>query len=166
MKVPTLLLALLVSFAFLASSVLCQEAATATADSTETETIQEAPVVTETTTEGAATDDSASALDVDAATDESKEETVEEAAQENAAESEEPVSEQAEEPISESEPVKQEAETTTTEPVQAGPLIDLFGPELYSLEMVDEQTGQLNAEYTNEALAGKNVIGIYFSADW
>jgi hypothetical protein len=159
MKVPTLLLAWFVSLAFLGSSVLCQEAATATADATETETVQEAPAVTETTTEGAATDDSASALDVDAATDELKEEAVEGAAEENVAESEESVSEQA-------EPVKQEAETTTTEPVQSGPLIDLFGPQLLALEILDEQTGQLNAQYTNEALAGKNVIGIYFSADW
>jgi hypothetical protein len=159
MKVSTDLLALFVSLTFLGSSVLCQEAATATADAAEMETVQEAPAITKMTTEGAATDDSASALDVDAATDESKEEAVEGAAEKNVAQSEESVFEQA-------EPVKQEAEMTTTEPVHSGPLIDLFGPQLLALEIQDEQTGQLNVQYTNEDLARKHMIGIYFSADW
>lgn len=51
-------------------------------------------------------------------------------------------------------------------PVQEGPLIDIFGEKLYSFEFLDETTGQINPHYTNEALAGKKVIGLYFSADW
>lgn len=51
-------------------------------------------------------------------------------------------------------------------PMQAGPFIDLFGPTLYSLEMVDETSARINEVYTNEALAGKSVVGLYFSADW
>jgi hypothetical protein len=51
-------------------------------------------------------------------------------------------------------------------PVQTGPLIDIFGPTLLSLQMIDEQHAQLAAEYTSDALRGKKVIGIYFSADW
>ena len=62
-------------------------------------------------------------------------------------------------------------ETTQTteevsEPFQAGPLIDIFGTTLYSFELLDETKGQINAHLTNEALAGKKVIGLYFSADW
>lgn len=60
----------------------------------------------------------------------------------------------------------QPEETEASEPVQSGPLIDLFGPQLYSMEVLDESRGQLSAHYTNEILAGKNVIGVYFSADW
>ena len=52
------------------------------------------------------------------------------------------------------------------EPVQSGPLIDLLGPKLESLKMVDQQSAQVMEHYTNEALAGKSVIGLYFSADW
>lgn len=65
-----------------------------------------------------------------------------------------------------------DANTTTTEeneqsvPVQSGPFIDLFGDTLLSLEMIDETKAQLHVHYTNEALAGKSVIGLYFSADW
>ncbi|KAG7350813.1 alkyl hydroperoxide reductase [Nitzschia inconspicua] len=55
---------------------------------------------------------------------------------------------------------------TEEEPFQAGPLIDLFGPKLQSLKLVDETSAQISEQYTNEALKGKNVIGIYFSADW
>lgn len=51
-------------------------------------------------------------------------------------------------------------------PVQSGPFIDLLGPALYSLEMIDENRAQIQQQYTNEALAGKNVVGLYFSADW
>lgn len=54
----------------------------------------------------------------------------------------------------------------TDEPVQSGPFIDLFGTQLYSMEMVDETSAQLYANYTNEALSGKTVVGLYFSADW
>ena len=50
--------------------------------------------------------------------------------------------------------------------VQKGPFIDLFGDSLLSLEMVDETHAKLNTHYTNEALANKKVIGLYFSADW
>mmetsp|Transcript_26462 Transcript_26462/g.57981 ORF Transcript_26462/g.57981 Transcript_26462/m.57981 type:complete len:252 (-) Transcript_26462:1910-2665(-) len=57
-------------------------------------------------------------------------------------------------------------ETEATEPVQSGPLIDLLGTKLQSLKMVDDQSAQVVEHYTNEALAGKKVIGLYFSADW
>jgi thiol-disulfide isomerase/thioredoxin len=58
--------------------------------------------------------------------------------------------------------------STTTEeaPVQTGPFIDLLGPSLLSLEMVDETHAQLASHYTNDALRGKSVVGLYFSADW
>ena len=49
---------------------------------------------------------------------------------------------------------------------QEGPFIDLFGDTLLSLEMVNASHASLNQFYTNEALAGKKVIGLYFSADW
>jgi hypothetical protein len=52
------------------------------------------------------------------------------------------------------------------EPVQVGPLVDLLGPKLQSLQMVDEQTAQIVEQYTNDALNGKKVVGLYFSADW
>uniref|UniRef100_A0A6U6IM66 Thioredoxin-like fold domain-containing protein n=1 Tax=Odontella aurita TaxID=265563 RepID=A0A6U6IM66_9STRA len=51
-------------------------------------------------------------------------------------------------------------------PVQSGPFIDLFGGSLLSLEMIDEKQAQMHSHYTNEALKGKKVIGLYFSADW
>lgn len=51
-------------------------------------------------------------------------------------------------------------------PIQSGPLVDLLGPALLSLELIDESTAQLQPHYTNEVLAGKKVIGLYFSADW
>jgi hypothetical protein len=57
-------------------------------------------------------------------------------------------------------------ENVADEPVQSGPLIDLLGTQLYSMEIVDETSAQINAHYTNEVLAGKKVIGLYFSADW
>jgi hypothetical protein len=57
-------------------------------------------------------------------------------------------------------------EKVAAEPVQSGPLIDLLGTKLQSLEILDEQSAQVKEHYTNEALAGKNVIGLYFSADW
>jgi hypothetical protein len=70
--------------------------------------------------------------------------------------------------------VAQEAETQTAhhqeqipdEPVQAGPLIDLLGKKVYSMTIVDETSAQIHEHLTNEALAGKKVIGLYFSADW
>jgi nucleoredoxin len=59
-----------------------------------------------------------------------------------------------------------EDEEPLAPPVQTGPLIDLFGPSLLGLEMIDEQHAQLTANYTSDALRGKKVIGVYFSADW
>lgn len=55
---------------------------------------------------------------------------------------------------------------TEKAPVQSGPFIDLLGPTLLSLEMVDETHAQLASHYTNDALRGKSVVGLYFSADW
>ncbi len=55
---------------------------------------------------------------------------------------------------------------TTPPPKQSGPFIDLFGENLLSLKMVDETHAQIETHLTNEALAGKKVIGVYFSADW
>ena len=52
------------------------------------------------------------------------------------------------------------------EPEQLGPFIDLLGPYLYSLELIDETQAQIIPHYTNEALKGKKVVGLYFSADW
>jgi thiol-disulfide isomerase/thioredoxin len=51
-------------------------------------------------------------------------------------------------------------------PLQSGPFIDLFGPVLLSLEMLDEKHAQLAPQLTNDALKGKKVVGLYFSADW
>ena len=61
---------------------------------------------------------------------------------------------------------KNEQPVETTVPVQNGPFIDLLGETLLSLEMMDERHAQLHSHYTNEALQGKKVIGLYFSADW
>lgn len=49
---------------------------------------------------------------------------------------------------------------------QSGPFVDLLGHQLYSLEMIDETQAQLVPQYTNDALKGKKVVGLYFSADW
>lgn len=52
-------------------------------------------------------------------------------------------------------------------PLQTGPLIDIFGQQLLlSLEMVDENSAELRPHFTSDALRGKKVIGVYFSADW
>jgi nucleoredoxin len=51
-------------------------------------------------------------------------------------------------------------------PVQTGPLIDIFGQQLLSLEMVDTTSAELRPHFTSDALRGKKVIGVYFSADW
>ena len=60
-----------------------------------------------------------------------------------------------------------EAEATPDQlPEQSGPFIDLLGAQLYSLEMIDETQAQLTPQLTNEALKGKKVVGLYFSADW
>lgn len=57
-------------------------------------------------------------------------------------------------------------QTEPDRPIQSGPLVDLFGEQLLSLKMIDETHAQLETHYTNEILAGKKVIGVYFSADW
>ena len=68
---------------------------------------------------------------------------------------------------SQSEDATDKASATEEQPIiQKGPFIDLFGDTLLSLEMVDETHAKLNTHYTNEALANKKVIGLYFSADW
>ena len=51
-------------------------------------------------------------------------------------------------------------------PAQSGPFVDILGEVLLSLEMVDETHAQVHQHYTNEALSGKKVVGLYFSADW
>lgn len=68
------------------------------------------------------------------------------------------------------EKVKENVEETQAEtaapPVQSGPLVDLLGPSLFSLDMVDETHAQFVQHTTSDALRGKKVIGLYFSADW
>ncbi len=61
---------------------------------------------------------------------------------------------------------KQESQPEVMPVVQVGPYIDLLGDMLLSLEMVDEAHAQVHQHYTNEALSGKKVVGLYFSADW
>lgn len=51
-------------------------------------------------------------------------------------------------------------------PQQTGPLVDIFGETLLSLVMIDNKNAQLEVHNTNDALKGKKVIGVYFSADW
>eukprot|EP00977_Amphora_coffeiformis_P001527 scaffold296_cov102-Amphora_coffeaeformis.AAC.15 len=63
----------------------------------------------------------------------------------------------------EAQPVQSE---TVEPPLQSGPFVDLFGPTLLSLEMTSETTATLNEHLTNDALQGKKVVGLYFSADW
>ena len=58
------------------------------------------------------------------------------------------------------------SDSNTEAPIQSGPLIDLFGPTLLSLEFTDSTTAQFKEHYTNEILRDKKVIGVYFSADW
>lgn len=60
----------------------------------------------------------------------------------------------------------QEQVSEMEEPVQSGPFIDLLGNHLYSMEILEGNQAQLNAHYTNEILADKKVVGLYFSADW
>ena len=64
------------------------------------------------------------------------------------------------------EEVSEQTADSPSPPVQSGPFFDLFGPTLLSLEMLDETHAQLTPQYTNDALRGKKVIGLYFSADW
>lgn len=57
-------------------------------------------------------------------------------------------------------------EEDPVEPVQVGPFIDLLGTKLLSMNMVDKTHAKMELHYTNEALSGKKVVGLYFSADW
>ncbi|KAL3802243.1 hypothetical protein HJC23_001787 [Cyclotella cryptica] len=63
-------------------------------------------------------------------------------------------------------PDEQQQSQQQQPPTQSGPFIDIFGEVLLSLEMVDETHAQVHQHFTNEALAGKKVVGLYFSADW
>lgn len=56
--------------------------------------------------------------------------------------------------------------TADKEPVQSGPFIDLFGPTLLSLKVIDETHAQMMSNLTSDVLRGKSVVGVYFSADW
>lgn len=57
-------------------------------------------------------------------------------------------------------------EAEVAPPQQSGPFVDIFGETLLSLQFVDETHAQVHQHYTNEILAGKKVVGLYFSADW
>ena len=72
------------------------------------------------------------------------------------------------EPVTEESKVEsnKKVEKEEAKPVQSGPFIDLLGETLISLKMVDETHATLEPHYTNEALKGKKVVGLYFSADW
>lgn len=70
-----------------------------------------------------------------------------------------------EDKIAESETQSKATPKEEEVPKQAGPFIDLFGEKLISLKMVDETHAQIETHLTNEALAGKKVIGVYFSAE-
>jgi hypothetical protein len=48
--------------------------------------------------------------------------------------------------------------------VQKGPFIDLLGPTLLSLVLTGENTARFEQNLTNDALSGKTVVGLYFSA--
>ena len=61
---------------------------------------------------------------------------------------------------------KEEEKEDPVDPVQVGPFIDLLGTKLLSMNMVDKTHAQMEQHYTNDALSGKKVVGIYFSADW
>lgn len=76
-------------------------------------------------------------------------------------------------PREDEQPPREEEETAPTEPQQeslpvqqSGPFVDILGPTLLSLEMTSETTATLNEHLTNDALKGKKVVGLYFSADW
>ena len=51
-------------------------------------------------------------------------------------------------------------------PTQIGPLVDIFGQQLLSLEMMNDTSAALRPSLTSDALRSKKVIGLYFSADW
>ena len=78
------------------------------------------------------------------------------------------VSEVANNTDNDAEPDQSSAEPvqSSAEPVQSGPFIDLFGPTLLSLKMIDETRAQIVSNFTSDVLRGKSVVGVYFSADW
>mmetsp|Transcript_1744 Transcript_1744/g.3410 ORF Transcript_1744/g.3410 Transcript_1744/m.3410 type:complete len:212 (-) Transcript_1744:471-1106(-) len=47
-------------------------------------------------------------------------------------------------------------------PLQSGPLVEIFGSTLLSLEMLSSTQAQLKEHLTTDALQGKKVIGVYF----
>ena len=149
MRIPTLLLSLLLVL-LCASSSFGDESTGAVAQ-------EEVPAAVDDNV--VADDDAAAAAAVD-----------EEAVEQEPPNSESDAAEQAGEVSGEEiESVAEEETSPVAEedtPIQSGPFIDLLGDTLLSLEMIDEQRAQLNTVYTNEALAGKKVIGLYFSADW
>jgi hypothetical protein len=59
-----------------------------------------------------------------------------------------------------------ETKPQISEPFQSGPFVDLFGPTLLSLTMIDSSRAKVVSNYTNDLLQGKSVVGVYFSADW
>ena len=72
--------------------------------------------------------------------------------------------ESVEEVAAEEEAASTDGEATSEQPIeQSGPFVDLLGHQLYSLEMIDETQAQLVPQYTNDALKGKKVVGLYFS---
>ena len=116
---------------------------------------------TTTTGEAAASVEDEEVVDLDA----SAEETSNESAADDAPAEEEPVATD-EQSGSSTDTQEPPASAADAPPVQTGPFIDLLGPQLLSLQMVDETRAQLVPHYTNDALRGKKVVGLYFSADW
>lgn len=45
-------------------------------------------------------------------------------------------------------------------------LIEIFGQSLLSLETINETRAEIRQYSTKQALSGKKVVGLYFSADW
>jgi hypothetical protein len=60
--------------------------------------------------------------------------------------------------------IEQEEDEIYDNIVQKGPLVDLLGPTLLSLVLTGENTARFEQNLTNDALAGKTVVGLYFSA--
>ena len=95
--------------------------------------------------------------DIMAATEEAAAETSDEIATDSIEEIEEVTTE-------EEVAASSQDETAQEKPIeQSGPFVDLLGHQLYSLEIIDETQAQLVPQYTNEALKGKKVVGLYFS---
>ena len=95
--------------------------------------------------------------DIMAATEEAAAETSDEIATDSIEEIEEVTTE-------EEVAASSQDETPQEKPIeQSGPFVDLLGHQLYSLEIIDETQAQLVPQYTNEALKGKKVVGLYFS---